>query len=202
MQIYTQINQPSSMPEGSKWLPCLKTSTVPHRKAWKQSLLLTHYDPMKHYEHDIVELLNEKVYCIGSRTYDRLVNLGFTKVEMHGSYADDIKIQSKPLTPCTWLHSDKFSRDFSKYAGVTAIQTCKSSLNETSLREILSLNESSLPKISSLYVYSSRVLEALEVTTFPHTKLFHTESCKPTSEKWLEIQSFYPGKEFNQKAPL
>ncbi len=198
MQIYTQINQPSSMPEGSKWLPCLKTSTVPHRKAWKQSLLLTHYDPMKHYEHDIVELLNERVYCIGSRTYDRLVNLGFTKVEMHGSYADDIKIQSKPLTPCTWLHGDKFSRDFSKYAGVTAIQTFKSSLNDPSLTVIRSLQ-----KISSLYVYSSRVLEALELNeTYLQTKLFHTESCKPTPEKWLETQSFYPGDEFNQKAPL
>jgi|TARA_B110000438_G_scaffold189360_1_gene180980 hypothetical protein len=194
MKIYTQINQPSSMPEGAKWLPCLKTSTVPHRKAWKQSLLITHYDPIKHYEYDIVELLDEKVYCIGGRTYDRLVDLGFTKVKMLGSYADDIKIQSTPaLTPCTWLHGDKFARDFSKYTGVTAIQTYQSSLYDASLLVIRSLR-----KISSLYVYSSRVLEALEINqTYPQTKLFHTESCKPNAEKWLETESFYPGNELD-----
>jgi len=193
MKLYTQINQPSSMPKDAMWLPCLKTSTVQHRKAWKQSLLVTHFDPIKHYEYDIVELLNQKVYCIGSRTYDRLVNVGFTKVKMLGSYADDIKIQSTPaLTPCTWLHGDKFARDFSNYTGVTAIQTYQSSLDETSLQRIRSLQ-----KIRSLYVYSSRVLEALEVTDFTQTKLFHTESCKPNADKWLETHSFYPGNELD-----
>ena len=128
MKLYTQITEPKDLNTDSLWLPGLQTETISHRKAWKQSLLLTHIEPIKHYEYDIVELLNEKVFCIGPKTYDRLVDMGFTQVEMHGLVAEDLKINSHPLTPCTWLHGDKFSKDFSKYTGVTAIQTYKLSL--------------------------------------------------------------------------
>ncbi|SVC46839.1 uncharacterized protein METZ01_LOCUS299693, partial [marine metagenome] len=174
MKLYTQINRPQDLSSDSLWLPCLQTETVSHRKAWKQPLLVTHIEPIRHYEHDIVELLNEKVYCIGGRTYDRLCEMGFTNVEMHGMVAEDIKLRSRALTPCTWLHGDKFAKDFSKVEGVTAIQTYKSSLNETSLNKILTAEIGSLREI---WVYSSRVLEALEVKSFPQVTIHHTESC-------------------------
>ena len=107
MVIYTQITKPEDLPEEALWLPGLQTESVKHRKAWKQPLLVTHIDSIKHYDYDITELLNEKIYCVGPKTYDRLVAMGFTKVEMHGLVAGDIKINSHPLTPCTWLHGDK-----------------------------------------------------------------------------------------------
>ena len=194
MKLYTQINRPQDLPSDSLWLPCLQTETVSHRKAWKQPLLVTHIEPIRHYEHDIVELLNEKVYCIGGRTYDRLCEMGFTNVEMHGMVAEDIKLRSRALTPCTWLHGDKFAKDFSKVEGVTAIQTYKSSLNETSLNKILTAEIGSLREI---WVYSSRVLEALEVKSFPQVTIHHTESCSPTPTKWAGQIPFYPGEEFD-----
>lgn len=194
MKLYTQITKPKDLTSDSLWLPGLQTETISHRKAWKQSLLLTHIEPIKHYEYDIVELLNEKVFCIGPKTYDRLVDMGFTQVEMHGLVAEDLKINSHPLTPCTWLHGDKFSKDFSKYTGVTAIQTYESSLNEASLGEILT---DKLPSLSEIYVYSNRVLEALETKDFPQVTLYHTESCKPNSDRWADTKSFYPGSEFD-----
>ena len=194
MKLYTQITEPKDLNTDSLWLPGLQTETISHRKAWKQSLLLTHIEPIKHYEYDIVELLNEKVFCIGPKTYDRLVDMGFTQVEMHGLVAEDLKINSHPLTPCTWLHGDKFSKDFSKYTGVTAIQTYKSSLNEATLGKVLT---DKLPSLSEIYVYSNRVLEALETKDFSQVTLYHTESCKPNPDRWAETKSFYPGSEFD-----
>ena len=61
-------------------------------------MLVTHIESIKQYDYDLVELLNEKVYCIGPKTYDRLVAMGFTKVEMHGLVAEDIKIKGKKIT--------------------------------------------------------------------------------------------------------
>ena len=104
MKLYTQITEPKDLNTDSLWLPGLQTETISHRKAWKQSLLLTHIEPIKHYEYDIVELLNEKVFCIGPKTYDRLVDMGFTQVEMHGLVAEDLKINSHPLTPVSYTH--------------------------------------------------------------------------------------------------
>lgn len=195
MKLYTQITKPKELPPDSLWLPCLQTETITHRKAWKQPLLLTHIEPIKHYEHNIVELLSEKVYCIGGRTYDRLKEMGFANIEMHGMVSEDIKLRSRALTPCTWLHGDKFARDFSKTEGVTAIQTYKSSLNETSLEKILTDVFGSL---SEIWVYSSRVLEALEgAKNFSTTTIHHTESCNPNPEKWKKLIQFYPGEEFD-----
>jgi len=195
MKLYTQITKPKGLTSDSLWLPGLQTETIPHRKAWKQSLLLTHIEPLKHYDYDIVELLDERIHCIGPKTYDRLVEMGFTRVEMHGLVAEDIKINSHPLTPCTWLHGDKYARDFGHYTGVTAIQTYKSSLNETSLGKILT---EELPSLSEIYVYSNRVLEALETrSNFSKVTLHHTETCTPNQNRWAETKSFYPGSEFD-----
>ncbi|MAV94690.1 MAG: hypothetical protein CMA31_03255 [Euryarchaeota archaeon] len=195
MKLYTQINKPKGLPPDSLWLPCLQTETIPHRKAWKQPLLLTHIEPLKHYEHDIVELLSEKVYCIGGRTYDRLKEMGFVNVEMHGMVAEDVKLRSRALTPCTWLHGDKFSRDFNKTEGVTAIQTYKSSLNKSSLDKVLT---DAFGSLSEIWVYSKTVLEALEATRkFCSTTIHHTESCSPDPEKWKTLVPFYPGEEFD-----
>ena len=194
MKLYTQITKPKDLTTDSLWFPGLETETISHRKAWKQSLLLTHIEPIKHYEHDLVELLNEHVYCIGPRTYDGLLEMGFTNVEMHGLVAEDLKLVSKALTPCTWLHGDKFAKDFSKTVGVTAIQTYKSSLNETSLGKILT---DEIGSLSEIYVYSNRVLEALETKSFPQVTLYHTESCQPNQDRWAETKSFYPGSEFD-----
>ena len=194
MKLYTQINKPKDLPSDSLWLPCLKTETIPHRKAWKQPLLLTHIEPIKHYEHDIVELLNEKVYCIGGKTYDRLCEMGFTNVEMHGMSAEDIKLNSRALTPCTWLHGDKFKKDFNKVLGDTAIQTYISSLEKRSLDKILT---GEIGSLQELWVYSSLVLEALEVKSFPQVTIHHTESCSPDPEKWASQIQFYPGEEFD-----
>ena len=62
--------------------------------------------------------------------------MGFTNVSLHGLYAEDIKINSMPITPCTWLHGDRYSKDFAKFTGVTAIQTYTTSLNEASLSKL------------------------------------------------------------------
>jgi hypothetical protein len=195
MVIYTQITKPESLPEDAMWYPGLQTETIKHRKAWKQPLLVTHIESVKHYEYDFTDLLNEKVYCIGPKTYDRLVDMGFTKIEMHGLVASDIKINSHPLTPCTWLHGDKFAKDFGKSAGVTAIQTYKSSLHESSLQNIITMQNNYHYRNASLYVYSPQVLEALQNGCT--WKLFHTESCTPNPDKWSAIKSFYPGSEFD-----
>ena len=82
----------------------------------------------------------------------------------------------------------------SKAVGVTAIQTYKSSLHEASLNRILTEEFVSL---SEIWVYSSRVLEALETKSFPQATIHHTESCYPNPEKWKKLTQFYPGEEFD-----
>ena len=87
MNIYTQLNEPKDLDAGSKWLPCLQTTPVKHRQAWPEALLITHIDAVKHYDYDIVPLLNQTVHCIGPKTYDRLKDMGFANVNLHGLYA-------------------------------------------------------------------------------------------------------------------
>ena len=192
VDIYTQITEPNNLPFDTVWLPCLKTETVKHLKAWKQPIIITHIEAIKHYEYDYTELLDQYVYCIGNRTSDRLKEMNFTKVEMQGLFAKDIQIDSRPLTPCTWLHGNKYSRDFSKYVGVTAIQTYTSSLNEESLKTIYNFKNVFLSKIRNIYVYSNQVLKALEEIHLPEVILHYTESCKPNSNLWAKTKSFYP----------
>ena len=100
---------------------------------------------------------------------------------------------SIPETPCTWLHGNKYSRDFSKYVGVTAIQTYTSSLNEESLKTIYNFKNVFLSKIRNIYVYSNQVLKALEEIHLPKVILHYTESCNPNPNLWARINTFYPG---------
>ena len=121
--------------------------------------------------------------------------MGFTNVNLHGLYAEDIKIQTMPITPCTWLHGDRYSKDFSTFTGVTAIQTYETSLNEASLLEIQKMVTDGNPP-ESIYVYSNLVAEALQKNDWPQTNLFHVESAKSVEpSKWLKTKSFYPGQE-------
>ena len=201
MKVFTQINKPlKGLDDNEIWLPCLATSTVKHTKAWKQPLIITHIAAIENYEFDIVELLNEQVHCIGSNTYDRLTDFGFTNVSMHGLHVEDLKMSQKPITPCTWLHGDRFTKDFGKFTGVTAIQTYETSLIDSSLDSIVTMCQNR--SLDSLYVYSNMTVEALESkeVDWSTVNLFHTDSCKPDLTKWKTIKNFYPGKE--GEAPL
>ena len=62
MNIYTQINEPKTLADGDQWLPCLVTTPKEHRQSWEQALLITHIDAVKHYDYDIVPLLNKPVH--------------------------------------------------------------------------------------------------------------------------------------------
>jgi len=201
MKVFTQINKPlKGLDDDEIWLPCLTTSTVKHIKAWKQPLIITHIAAIENYEFDIVELINEQVHCIGSNTYSRLKDFGFTNVSMHGLHADDIRVNQKPIAPATWLHGDRFTKDFGKFTGITAIQTYETSLIDSSLDAIVTMCQNG--SLDSLYVYSDMTVEALESkeVDWSAVELFYTDSCKPDSTKWKTIKNFYPGEE--GEAPL
>ena len=57
------------------------------------------------------------------------------------------------------------------------------------------MQNQSLYKNTSLYIYSPKVLEALEKGCA--WNLYHTESCKPNPARWQATKSFYPGSEFD-----
>lgn len=194
MNVYTQLNEPKSLADGDIWLPCLTTTPVEHRQSWVQPLLITHIDAINHYQYDIVPLLDQNVHCIGPFTYDRLQDIGFTNVQLHGLKADDIKINSMPITPCTWLHGDRWSKDFAQFDGVTAIQTYNTSLNEESLSKVTAMVTTGKAP-SKIYVYSNMVCQALQKFMWAHTELVHVESCDVDNSKWLTTKSFYPGQE-------
>ncbi|SVC84332.1 uncharacterized protein METZ01_LOCUS337186, partial [marine metagenome] len=59
VDIYTQITKPDCLPFDALWLSCLKTETVKHLKAWKQPLIVTHIEAIRHYEYDYIELLDQ-----------------------------------------------------------------------------------------------------------------------------------------------
>ena len=202
MNVFTQLNKPSSLEDSDIWLPCLVTETVDHFSAWKQPLIVTHRAALDHYQHDLKPLLNQHVHCIGPKTYDQIVDMGFTNVHLHGFYADDIKMNQAPITPCTWLHGDRYRKDFSKFTGVTAIQTYKTSLQESSLDTVTRMITAN--ELEHLWVYSDMVVQALESNKKldrSKVKLFHTESCKPDNN-WKMVKDFYPGQEEKPKAPL
>ena len=54
VDIYTQITKPDCLPFDALWLSCLKTETVKHLKAWKQPLIVTHIEAIRHYEYDYI----------------------------------------------------------------------------------------------------------------------------------------------------
>ena len=97
MNVYTQLNKPS-LDDNEQWFPCLTTVPIlDHIEAKVQPLLVTHIDAVKHYQHNPGPLLDQIVHCIGPRTYDRLVDLGFTNVHMYGLKAEDIKMNSSKI---------------------------------------------------------------------------------------------------------
>ena len=69
MQVYTKIVRPQELDEDDLWIPCLKTATVEHSPADAQGLIITHIEAIKHYAHSLAELLDQKVYAVGSKTY-------------------------------------------------------------------------------------------------------------------------------------
>ena len=198
MNVYTQLNEPSLDAE-SKWFPCLITEpTLDQPIAGDQPILVTHIDCVKHYQHDIAPLLEQTVHCIGSITYDRLMEMGFKNLKMHGLVADDIKMNGQAIpNEVTWLHGNRYSKDFGKFNGVTAIQTFTTSINNTSLYKVITTAKD----ITNLFVYSSLVLEELEKHDMANIHLHHVASAEPTVEKWKTTTEFYPGKEL-PKAPL
>jgi len=197
MNVYTQLNKPS-LDDNEQWFPCLTTVPIlDHVEAKVQPLLVTHIDAVKHYQHNPGPLLDQIVHCIGPRTYDRLVDLGFTNVHMYGLKAEDIKMNSGKITEATWLHGNRYQKDFSTFDGITALQTFTTAINRESLHKLVTIAK----RITSLYVYSSLVLKAFEdiTNTLPghwsHIKLHHVDSCEPTKDKWLSTTNFYPGEE-------
>ena len=198
MNVYTQLNKPS-LDANSKWFPCLITEpTADQIVAPDQPLLVTHIDCVRHYQHNMKSLLDQTVHCIGSITYDRLIEAGFKDVHMHGLVAEDIKMNSNSIPDnITWLHGNRYTKDFSKFNGVTAIQTFTTSVNNTSLYKVITTAND----ITNLFVYSSLVLEELEKHDMANINLHHVASAEPTIEKWKTTTEFYPGKEL-PKAPL
>jgi len=188
MQVYTQIVRPQELDEDDLWIPCLKTATVEHSSAdAKSGLIITHIEAIKHYAHSLTELLEQKVYAVGSKTYDRLVEAGFAENNIHWRHnANDLKLRSKNTGPLTWLHGDKYARDFRAIPEVTAIQTYESKPDSNAIKQILKLE----PDV--IHVYSDSVLKELEIRNWSHTKLKHVESAEPDRSVWLDCESFDP----------
>ena len=187
MQVYTQIHRPKELDEDDLWIPCLKTFTVAHPPAESQGLIITHIEAINHYAHSIDNLLDQKVYAVGSKTYDRLIEAGFAEKNIHWRHrADELKFASKTTGPLTWLRGDKYARDFSAIPQVTTIQTYESKPDPEAIRQILKLE----PDV--IHVYSDAVLKEFEIRNWSHTKLRHTESCDPDHSLWLDSESFDP----------
>lgn len=196
MKIFTQINKPDNgLNDDEIWLPCLSTNTVKHIKAWKQPLIITHISAIDHYEFDLNELFNQPVHCIGPVTYNRLKEYGFQDVHLHGFKAEDIKLNTKPIAPATWLHGDRYTKDFSKFTGITGIQTYETSLFKESLDKVVNMIKSG--SLDEIHIYSKMVVDYLEDAEqeldLSKVALYHTESCNPTANYWKSVKEFYPG---------
>ena len=187
MQVYTQIVRPSELDEDDLWIPCLKTFPVKHPPAEAQALIITHIEAVNHYAHSLDKLKDQKLYVVGSKTYDRLVEAGFQEKNIHWRHrADELKLRSKDVGPVTWLHGDKYARDFSALPECTAIQTYESKPDPEAIRQILKLE----PDV--IHVYSDVVLKELEIRNWSHTKLRHVQSADPDKSLWLDCESFDP----------
>ena len=53
MEIYTQVNKPDWVHQKDIWLPCLRSASVDHKEAPKQSLLITHIKAIEHYKYSL-----------------------------------------------------------------------------------------------------------------------------------------------------
>jgi|ETNmetMinimDraft_35_1059890.scaffolds.fasta_scaffold00467_11 hypothetical protein len=185
MEIYTQINKPDWVHQDDSWLPCLKSTTVDHKEAKKQALLITHIKAIEHYKYPLESLFDQKIICVGSKTYDRLHEMGFKHIDWRPR-AEEIRIVSRDTGDITWLRGDKWARDFSHIQKVTTIQTYKSEPHKTNIKKILKMS----PDI--LHVYSNTVLKEFEIRSWPTTLLNHTQSCDPDRALWEETKVFDP----------
>ena len=187
MQVYTQITKPAELNGDDIWIPCMKTYTVDHDPAKPQGLIITHIESVNHYTHSLKKLLDQRIYAVGSKTYDRLVELGFDENNIHWRHkADELKLMSKNVGPLTWLRGDKYARDFSKMPNVTTIQTYESRPDRDAVKKILKMD----PKV--IHVYQQSVLEELEVRDWSHTKLRYVQSADPDKSLWLDCEQFDP----------
>lgn len=187
MRVHTQINEPENLALDSVWLPCLQTCTVDHPPAVKQTVLLTHVEAINHYQHSLNDLLEEKIHCVGARTYDHLKAKGFAHVQWYTS-AEDIRVIQKNLAPLTWLRGDSINRNFGAIAGVTTIQTYSSQLHIPNCNRVVTM------KPTELWVYSDRVLQHLQTLQYDwsHTVLKHTRSCTVNEAQWHHTEQFDP----------
>ena len=185
MIVYTQITRPNELNEDDVWLPCMKTYTVDHDPATPQGLIITHIESIKHYQHELEPLLDQKVLAVGAKTYDRLAELGFKNIEWRHK-AEELRIMGRDLGTLTWLHGDKYARDFSKMPNVTTIQTYESRPDRDAVKKILKMD----PKV--IHVYQQSVLEELEVRDWSHTKLRYVQSADPDKSLWLDCEQFDP----------
>jgi len=187
MQVYTQIVRPQELDEDDLWIPCLTTATVKHSPAEKQPLIVTHIEAINHYEHSLTKLLEQKVFAVGSKTYDRLVEAGFATDNIHWRHrADELKLRAKNIGPMTWLHGDKYARDFGKVQFVDDVQTYESRPDKDAVKQVLKMDP------DEIYVYSDAVLKELEVRNWSHTKLKCANSCTPDKTLWLDCVTFDP----------
>ncbi|SVA43561.1 uncharacterized protein METZ01_LOCUS96415 [marine metagenome] len=185
MEIYTQVNKPDWVHQKDIWLPCLRSASVDHKEAPKQSLLITHIKAIEHYKYSLEPLFNEKVYCVGSKTYDKLNEMGFKSVEWRPR-AEEIRIVSRNLGEITWLRGNKWARDFSHYQNVTTIQTYKTEPHKTNIKKVLKMS----PDV--LHVYSNQVLKEFEIRSWPTTHLNYVQSADPDRGLWKSLKIFDP----------
>ena len=185
MIVYTQMTRPTELNEDDVWLPCMKTYTVDHDPAKPQGLIITHIESVNHYQHSLEPLLDQKVLAVGAKTYDRLAELGFQHIEWRHK-ADELRIMNRDLGPLTWLHGDKYARDFGKVQFVDDVQTYESRPDKDAVKQLLKMDP------DTIYVYSDAVLQELEVRNWSHTKLKCTNSCNPDTTLWLDCDTFDP----------
>ena len=72
MIVYTQIQDPGPLEEGARWLPCLQSHHVEHTAARKGPLLITHMEALNNYQHSLEPFLDEPIYSVGNKSWDRI----------------------------------------------------------------------------------------------------------------------------------
>ena len=142
-------------------------------------------ESIKHYQHELEPLLDQKVLAVGAKTYDRLAELGFKNIEWRHK-AEELRIMGRDLGTLTWLHGDKYARDFGKVQFVDDVQTYESRPDKDAVKQVLKMDP------DEIYVYSDAVLKELEVRNWSHTKLKCANSCTPDKTLWLDCVTFDP----------
>ena len=186
MIVYTQRQDPGPLEEGARWLPCLQSHHVEHTAARKGPLLITHMEALNNYQHSLEPFLDEPIYSVGNKSWDRLNAKGFKNINWYET-SKDIPMVAKSLAPLTWLCGDSHARDFSSYDGVDQLQTYHTELHIPNCNELAEQNP------AHLYVYSRKVLSHLEsIKKWRDTILHYTPSCEPDHVIWKRMESFNP----------